>query len=196
MRLLTTLGGAIASLLLSTPLAVAQGIAQGDLEGCYIEWEDGVRDSLESLCDRPNPQAGSQSSSAVGDVPEGSAAATSPGPIIIRVISDVGSRVYANGVPSSIPGYVLPLPAGQNVDVFQPEYLQPNLPGRRYVSYQIFYPYPHLIRRRFGYSRRRAPIPEVTTPPTRPYYLNPDVPIPRIEERQQYGVGPAYDGTR
>lgn len=194
MRSMTVLGTAIASLLLFTPLAVAQEVAEGAPDGCYIEWEEDVRVNLESLCNRPNPAANlpaspPSSSSAVGDAPESSAATSSPASITVRIISDVGSTVYTNGVPASIRGYTLQLPAAQAVDDFQPGYLQPSLPSRQYVSYQRFYPHPHLRGLWFGHFRRGfSPLPEVTTPPTRPYYLNPDVPIPRIEERQQQGI--------
>ncbi len=196
MRFATVLGTAIAALLLSTPLAVAQGTLEVATDDCYVEWEDNVRVNLESLCNRTNPAAGIQpAAGAVGEsTPTGSSSApASPPTLTVRVISDGGSTVYSNGISASR-RYIPQLPVDQTVDVSQFGYLQPSPPNRRYVSYQIFYPHPYFNQGRFGYRRRGFfPSPEVATPPTPPYYY-PDLnrpisgPILGIQQQQRQRI--------
>lgn len=202
MRLITVLGTAIAALLLSTPLAVAQGTPEVAPEDCYVEWESNVRVNLESLCNRSNPAAGTQQPAigAVGDrTAETSSAPASPPTLTVRVISDVGSTVYSNGVSASR-RYIPQLPTEQTANDFPPGTLQPSPPSRRYVSYQIFYPNPYFGWGQFGHHRRRfSPSPDAATPPSSPTYYNPSpapilqigAPIvppllfPRIDQQQQ-----------
>ena len=173
MRSMTVLGTAIASLLVSTPLAIAQVTPP---DGCYVEWEGAVRVDLESLCDQPSPAA---SPPAVSPSPSSGSENTS---------SAGAARIVPFPSPITIR---IELPPASTVDN-SPEALRPRPPSRRYVSYQRFYPHPHLYPHFkgwwFGHFNPQPPLPEVTPPPTRPYSLNPNVPIPRMEERQQQGI--------
>lgn len=176
MKYITVLGTAIAALLLSTPLAIAQGVPEAAPDDCYVEWESNVRVNLQSLCSGANPTAGTQPATGAvdGRSPSALSAPAAATTLTVRVVSDVGSTVYSNGVSSS--RRYIPQPLDQTTYAFPPGTLQPNPPSRRYTSYQIFYPSPYFRQGRFGY--RRPPFSPLPQTAPGPIYYNPSsVPI-------------------
>lgn len=150
MRFFTVWGAAIASLLLSSSVALAQTAAEIPPDAtCYIEWEDGTRVSLEDLCSESNSTAdGTSADAGRENSPNGRATAGSSTPsvrtsaVTVEIVSNLGSAVYVNGVPVS--GRSLPQPSASFNGDADSRYDSPryfNRSNRRYIRHQRFYPY-------------------------------------------------------
>lgn len=152
MRFFTVWGAAIASLLLSSSVALAQTAAEipPNATNCYIEWENGTRVSLEDLCsdsgstaDGPSADAGRENSPDRQATVGSSIPRVRTSAVTVEIISNLGSAVYVNGVPVSGRERSLPQPSTSFGDADRrydsPRYF--NRSNRRYIRHQRFYPY-------------------------------------------------------